>query len=137
MLWQVYAQFCVPSHRVQLRPACDSVASWLAADAENVAVIHCKAGKGRTGVMIAAFLVHCGACTSADAALALFARRRTFDGKGVTIPSQQRYVRYYALQVRLRAMGKGGRLAGTDDSAGFSPRDHVRSLRAGATRLPL
>lgn len=92
----------LPTSSLQLRPACDSVASWLAADADNVAVIHCKAGKGRTGLMIASFLVHCGASTSADAALALFARRRTFDGKGVTIPSQQRYVRYYALQVRKR-----------------------------------
>ena len=83
-----------------MRPACGSIASWLAADESNVAVIHCKAGKGRTGLMIAAYLLHSGVSSTADAALALFAVRRTHDGKGVTIPSQQRFVRYYALQVR-------------------------------------
>ena len=50
-------------------------------------------------MMVAAFLVHAGAAKSAAEALKAFADERTRDGKGVTIPSQIRYVHYYE-QVR-------------------------------------
>lgn len=41
--------------------------------------------------------MHLGLAESGDAALALFARKRTHNRAGVTIPSQIRYVRYYSL----------------------------------------
>ena len=75
-------------------PFCRSVGQWLAADPRNIAAIHCKAGKGRTGMLICCYLVWSGTCESADAALALFGSTRTHNNKGVTIPSQQRYVHY-------------------------------------------
>ena len=37
---------------------CQRVADWLQKDPQNVAVVHCKAGKGRTGTMICSYLVY-------------------------------------------------------------------------------
>ena len=83
-----------------IAPFCRDVADWLARDSRNVAAVHCKAGKGRTGVMIAAYLLHARVCETAADALATVARARTSDGKCVTIPSQHRFVHYYERLVR-------------------------------------
>ena len=77
-----------------IEPFCASVHAFVASDDRNVAVVHCKAGKGRTGMLLCAYLVWSGLCASAADALALFAEKRTANRKGVTIPSQIRYVGY-------------------------------------------
>lgn len=62
---------------------------------ERVVVVHCKAGKGRSGTSICSYLIsECG-WTLSDA-LARFTERRMRPnfGKGVSIPSQLRYVGY-------------------------------------------
>jgi phosphatidylinositol-3,4,5-trisphosphate 3-phosphatase and dual-specificity protein phosphatase PTEN len=79
-----------------IRLLCVDVERWLAEDKRNVAVIHCKAGKGRTGTMICAYLVHARRHPTPDAAMQYYAERRTHNNKGLTIPSQIRYVRYYS-----------------------------------------
>lgn len=79
---------------------CQSIHTYLGADPANVVAIHCKAGKGRTGLAIAAYLLHCGICEDAEKALATFAEGRTKDRQGVTIPSQIRYVHYYSHLLR-------------------------------------
>ena len=71
-----------------------------------MAVVHCKAGKGRTGLMICAYLLHCKFKCSGHDVLEYYAMKRTADIKGVTIPSQRRYVDYYASMVRISTIWK-------------------------------
>jgi len=97
-----YFPFCDhnPCPLELLTPFCKSVDAYLSQDPLNVVAIHCKAGKGRTGLVISAYLLHAGICEVAEDALKLFALARTYNGKGVTIPSQIRYVHYYEQVLR-------------------------------------
>ncbi|KAI1470309.1 phosphatases II [Daldinia caldariorum] len=61
----------------------------------RVAVVHCKAGKGRSGTMACSYLIaECG--WTPEQALARFTERRMRPkfGAGVTIPSQLRWIGY-------------------------------------------
>jgi len=71
------------------------VEKWLDADTNNMVGINCKAGKGRTGLIICCYLLQSNQCHTTDEALEVYGKRRTKDGKGVTIASQIRYIRYY------------------------------------------
>jgi len=70
------------------------IESWLNEDERNVAVVHCMAGRGRTGTVLAAYMLHSKAFTTAEDALAFFAARRSATEEGVTVPTQRRYVKY-------------------------------------------
>ena len=52
--------------------------------------VHCKAGKGRTGLMVSCLLMHLGHEKCAKDAIDFYNRRRTHDGRGLTVPSQRR-----------------------------------------------
>lgn len=67
---------------------------FLTADPRNVVVIHCLAGKGRTGTVIVAFFLYVGLFRTPNAASVFFAAKRSTNHWGVTGPSQQRYVNY-------------------------------------------
>lgn len=79
---------------------CTDAAEFLDEASDNVIAVHCKAGKGRTGVMLAAYMVWSGLFPSATNALTFFGNERTHDGKGVTIPSQRRFVSYFERLLR-------------------------------------
>ena len=74
---------------------CIDICLHLMKNPKAVAAVHCKAGKGRTGVMICAYLVFSGLCKNSDQAFRHYARIRTKNNKGVTIASQRRYIKYF------------------------------------------
>jgi len=74
---------------------CSDVDTYLSEESTNVVAVHCKAGKGRAGMMICCYLIHSNACPSADESMLYYAKMRTYDMEGVTIPSQRRYIYYY------------------------------------------
>jgi len=79
---------------------CDDVESWNNEAEGNTSVIHCKAGKGRTGLMICCWLLYNGSWDKAEEAMQFYAAARTFNQKGVTIPSQIRYIHYFEQRVK-------------------------------------
>ncbi|KPI82896.1 putative tyrosine phosphatase [Leptomonas seymouri] len=84
---------------LQLMPAfVKDVREYLAAHPKGTVAIHCKAGKGRTGVMACCLLLALDPAFqhSADAVMRFYGERRTKDGNGLTVPSQRRSVEYYA-----------------------------------------
>ncbi|KAI2602239.1 phosphatases II [Hypoxylon sp. NC1633] len=69
--------------------------TWKDKKGSRVVVVHCKAGKGRSGTMACSYLIaECG--WTPEEALARFTERRMRPkfGAGVTIPSQLRWIGY-------------------------------------------
>jgi protein-tyrosine phosphatase len=83
-----------------------SMRNWLHGDEEQekpsannperrVAVVHCKAGKGRSGTVVCSYLISEEGWSRPEALKRFTERRmRAGFGEGVSIPSQLRYVRY-------------------------------------------
>mmetsp|Transcript_23046 Transcript_23046/g.54790 ORF Transcript_23046/g.54790 Transcript_23046/m.54790 type:complete len:1052 (-) Transcript_23046:175-3330(-) len=90
-----------------IRPLCRTVERFLAEAEDHVVAVHCKGGKGRTGLMIACFLLYAGHADETpirniQEAIDYFADRRTDGGlaqathpQTVTGVSQLRCVRYF------------------------------------------
>ena len=106
---RIYNKSVFPNVKVGLFPAtdhnpspiklilefCIDICLYLINNPEGVAAVHCKAGKGRTGVMICSYLVFSGLCQSSEKAFRYYARVRTKNNTGVTIASQKRYIKYF------------------------------------------
>ncbi|KAK0353588.1 Telomerase protein component 1 [Friedmanniomyces endolithicus] len=72
-----------------------SMREWLRGEEGRVAVVHCKAGKGRSGTVVCSYLIS-EEVWSREAAEARFTERRMRAGfgAGVSIPSQRRTIGY-------------------------------------------
>uniref|UniRef100_A0A1I7TQ98 Phosphatidylinositol-3,4,5-trisphosphate 3-phosphatase n=1 Tax=Caenorhabditis tropicalis TaxID=1561998 RepID=A0A1I7TQ98_9PELO len=79
-----------------MAPFCREAKAWLDEDPKHVIAVHCKAGKGRTGVMICALLIYIQFYKLPREVLDYYSIVRTKNNQGVTIPSQRRYIYYYA-----------------------------------------
>ena len=78
-----------------LRPFCEDAKKFLDEDEQNVVAIHCKAGKGRTGTLICCLLLYLKFFETAEESLLYYGLMRVGSVKGVTVPSQIRYVHYF------------------------------------------
>ena len=78
-----------------IRPFCEDAKKFLDEDPKNVVAIHCLAGKGRTGTLISCLLLYLQEFDTAADCLKYYGLMRVDNGKGVTVPSQIRYVFYF------------------------------------------
>lgn len=71
----------IPDHNVprfdQIVSFCEDAFEFLESSPNNIVAVHCKAGKGRTGVMIVSLLLYSGACKTIQEALDTFSKARS------------------------------------------------------------
>lgn len=75
----------------------ESAKAWLDADPLNVCSMHCKAGKGRAGLMSCVLMIRSGEFQSAVEALDHYDATRVMNNKGLTVTSQRKYVLFYEM----------------------------------------
>ncbi|XP_077054516.1 tensin-2 isoform X2 [Siphateles boraxobius] len=77
---------------------CKTMENWLNSDPHNVVVLHCKGNKGKTGVIVAAYMHYSKISAGADQALSTVAMRKFCEDKisSSLQPSQNRYIYYFA-----------------------------------------
>lgn len=94
----VTREYCFYDHSVPpidiLVDAVDEMNRWIRGGDQRVAAVHCKAGKGRTGLLVCCYLADVKKMKAEEAMLE-YGSKRMKDGKGLTVPSQRRWVRYY------------------------------------------
>ncbi|VDM24582.1 unnamed protein product [Toxocara canis] len=77
---------------------CKMFENWLAANKDNVIVVHCKGGRSRAAIVVAAYMHYIMICSSEESVADRFAMQRfseRFLGADAQ-PSHKRYVNYFA-----------------------------------------
>jgi len=75
---------------------CDSLHGWLNADSQNVAIVHCLSGTGRSVSTVATYLSWAGLAPSPHRALQHISKVMKKPLSNLLIPSQQRYLGYFS-----------------------------------------
>ncbi|XP_029450911.1 tensin-2 isoform X3 [Rhinatrema bivittatum] len=77
---------------------CKAIEMWLNSDTQHVVVLHCKGNRGKTAVIVAAYMHYSKISASADQALSTLAMRKFCEDKvGPYLqPSQSRYITYFS-----------------------------------------
>ncbi|XP_054859092.1 tensin-2 isoform X2 [Eublepharis macularius] len=77
---------------------CKAMENWLNSDPQHVVVLHCKGNKGKTGVIVAAYMYYSKISASADQALSTLTMRKFCEDKVAASlqPSQKRYIHYFS-----------------------------------------
>lgn len=89
-----FRDHCVPT--LEAMYACtNSAKRWLDEHPDNVVALHCKAGKGRAGVMTCLVLLRIGAFSTADDCMDYYDQTRVTNRKGLTVRNQRKYVNLY------------------------------------------
>ena len=60
---------------------CIDICLYLIRNPDGLCAIHCKAGKGRTGVMIVCYMIFSGLCNNSEQALKIFGKLRSVNSK--------------------------------------------------------
>ena len=99
-----------PTSLDQLSKIVYSMHRFLSSHKDNICAVHCKAGKGRTGTVLCCYILYTELgmssppehyseeqfLTIASDVMARYAHERSKNMKGVSIPSQRRYILYWA-----------------------------------------
>ena len=75
---------------------CMKMLLFLKENSNNVVVVHCNAGKGRTGTVICSFLLFCNLFSNCEDAINFYSKKRFITGNAVTQPCQIRYINYFS-----------------------------------------
>jgi len=73
----------------------ESAKRWLDQDPQNVISMHCKAGKGRAGLMSCIMLLRSGTFQTAIEALNHYDNTRVTNKRGLTVTSQRKFVIFF------------------------------------------
>jgi hypothetical protein len=84
-----------PPAFAQLLTVVQEIDRHLSASPTRVVAVQCRTGRGRTGIVVCAYLLYSRLAGSADDALQLFAAKRTQNVAGLRNPSSIRYIRYF------------------------------------------
>eukprot|EP01127_Copromyxa_protea_P003943 TRINITY_DN136_c0_g2_i1.p1 TRINITY_DN136_c0_g2~~TRINITY_DN136_c0_g2_i1.p1 ORF type:complete len:377 (-),score=44.72 TRINITY_DN136_c0_g2_i1:600-1592(-) len=91
--------FSFPDHHpppISLYLECvQTIYNWINGGPSRVIVVHCKAGRGRTGVAICGYFLYAGLFDTSIEAIKYFNKMRSKEGQNLVLPSQKRYVEYF------------------------------------------